>query len=137
MMDYSTSLEDSIHKQARVQFFKANRENDERIYAETVLCKDLYAEQIEREKNGTSQYTFFQDQFDAKFLTFCPNVTETMTIDSKLNVFMAEVVPCSKAAQTDYAEGIECDEPTDHPKDFQVYIKQVSTSFDPNIYAEE
>ena len=65
------------------------------------------------------------------------NWKDTMRIDNKFQQFVAEVVPCSLANNADYAKGIECDEPADHPTDFAVYVKQVSTSFDPEIYAEE
>ena len=73
-----------------------------------VYCKDLYADQIEAERNGTSSNQDFTRAF-ADYYTepmICPNTTNvTINIDRKLAV---KILPCGKAKGAAYAKDTSC-----------------------------
>ena len=64
----------------RIRFYHKNRIFSTSTPIESVLCSDLYSEQIEKELNGTSDSKQFVDAFSEKGQSYsiwvCPNLTE-------------------------------------------------------------
>ena len=63
-------------------------------------------------------------------------MTQTLTLNGREKTFNTELVKCKKASHDSYAKNITCETDSDTPK-FRFYINQVSTHFDPDIYAAE
>ena len=59
----SHTVSDEIHQYVRVTFFNHDNNDNTDIYTEAVLCTDLYAEQIAKEKDSNSSNKFFSDMF--------------------------------------------------------------------------
>ena len=68
----------------RVQFFMIDEssETTKVEFAEAVLCSELYKEEVEREKNGSSQLNSFSSLFDDGTAWICPNITTSVNIQS-------------------------------------------------------
>ena len=67
-----------VNENLRVMF--KTKSSNKHAYVDSVYCKDLFADQIAAEKNGTSDSSFFTDTYKDVGDTFgwawiCPNVT--------------------------------------------------------------
>lgn len=105
---------------------------------EAVLCSDLYADKIQREKNLTSKNTIFQDAFENKITWICPNLNSTLEITNQVNNIKVEIVSCDDQSSTkydSYANGTQCEEfAGNYPK---IRYATFSTNFNPDLYASD
>ena len=114
--------------------------NFTKTYYDAVWCPDLYAENIEAERNGTVSSDYFTKVFDYdredERPRICPNITETVALplDDQL---IAQVVPCDEAVgdYAKYAANFTCGDPGVLSYSFSFFVS--STNFDPDIYEKD
>ena len=129
-------------KYMRIQFSQQYTDSSTTTYFDAVYCKDLYADQIEAEKNGTSSTNDFTQAFQDKngFKWVCPRTNEKITIP-KFNdnggYLQMSVLKCDNVQQAVYAGDEAC--ATEFAADDAVTIstRVISTNFDPELYHKE
>ena len=62
MRSYSQGV-DTLKEQVRFQFKTWDRKSDTNTTIDAVYCQDLYAEELEAERNGTWTTSYFTDAF--------------------------------------------------------------------------
>ena len=127
---------DSDLADLRVNFFAKPDDVQPYQYLEGVYCTDLYAEQIEAEKNGTVSTKYFTETFldslevNRGYKWICPNITDLLVSPAPL---WADVVTCRKGYNNTYAGDASCTTDTgDYYGSPTVWLKIVST----NLYAD-
>ena len=116
----------------RIQFSTTDN-NGTKSYIEAVYCTDLYAEQMELERNGTLATNYFTQMFSDDVLGnawVCPNATAfEVGYDGKVS---ADVVNCETAHGDVYANNATCNQTTSGG--FFVYMRLVSTHLKADDY---
>ena len=115
-------------KDLRVSFKLSNG-----TYLDAVLCRDLYADQIEqaRSSNSTRAKEIAESFQDRAFV--CPNVTSFDFL--KENDMKTWVTRCEGGVQNIYAGDLECNERLSNPvSNYKYSLLTISSTFDADYY---
>ena len=127
----------------RVQFSYLNYIDRSVSFIDAAYCEDLYADQIAAEKTGavsTNDYTrvFTNDLilWNAEFKWICPNITQAFLHYDPSAYVRASISKCN-GDEDDYAKGEECASTEDSFDYLNIYLRSVSSYFDPQQYFED
>ena len=95
----------------RIQFQQTAPSSEDTITYDAVYCTDLYAEEIEAERNGTSStqdYTRAFSDWSDNIRLVCPNATDIVISKANNKFLNAKILSCENSSGSVYAGDVAC-----------------------------
>ena len=104
-----------------------------------MLCADVFSDEIEAERNGTSSSTTFTDAFvnilPSQTPPICPSKDVLL---NKMHGLAVVVVPCSQYSGYPYPIDSDCSPTLEGELTyFRMISTMVSSNFDPDLYSQD